>query len=163
MNEQDIATLTKLLKQLEPGFLPYDVFVQMARLNVLSIIEFVPMRRTPDGTVEVLLLSRGPEDSIWPNMLHTPGTVIRPTDTEGELYIAFQRILKDELDDTPVSQPHYVGSVLHKSRRGTEHAQIYWVVSFVLIWVLGKQLPSELIEEQKKFINLAVDSFTKNT
>ena len=155
--------LVELLKELEAGFLPYEVFVQIARLVVLSIIEFVPLRLNEDGGIEVLLLSRGKDDPIWPNELHVPGTVIRPTDTEGSIYQAFDRILKDELKGTKVSDPHYVGSNLHKSKRGLEQAQVYWVE------VLGEpregkfypvaDLPEDLMKSQRNFIKQAAKSF----
>lgn len=99
-------------------------------------------------------------------MLHTPGTVIRPTDTEGNIYLAFERILKDELKGTETSDPHYVGSNLHKSKRGMEQAQIYWVE------VIGEprageffntdNLPPTIMDSQVAFIRQAVQNY-KNT
>jgi hypothetical protein len=163
LTEEETKTLVSLLDKLEPGFLPYDIFVQIARLVVLSIIEFVPLRLNNKGEVEVLLLSRGADDPIWSNELHVPGTVIRPTDTEGKIYLAFDRIFKDELQDTKTSNPHYVGSNLHPSKRGMEQAQIFWVE------VLGEpttghfypisQLPDNLIASQLNFIKQAATSF----
>lgn len=160
VSEQD--QLTQLLKKLEPGFLPYDIFVQIARLTVLSIIEFVPLRLC-DGTVEVLLLNRTVDDPIWPNELHTPGTVIRPTDNSGEIYKAFERIRIDELQGTEISSGYFVGTILHPSKRGMENAQVFWVE------VIGEpkigqfyseaQLPDNLMESQKKFIQQAIKSF----
>ena len=79
MTKEETNKLVELLKQIEPGFLNFDVFIQIARLVVLSIIEFVPLRIKGDK-IEVLLLSRGGDDPIWPNELHVPGTVIRPTE-----------------------------------------------------------------------------------
>lgn len=165
LSESEQQQLVNLLSRLEPGFLPYEIFIQIARLAVLSIIEFVPLRLNKDGAVEVLLLSRGEDDPIWPTALHTPGTVIRPTDTEGKMYRAFERITLEELAGTKVSNPHFVGSQLQKSERGTEQAQIFWVE------VLGEpsvgqfyaveNLPDNLIQAQLKFIKLAATSFVK--
>lgn len=162
MNKADEKRLVELLAKLEPGFLPYGIFVQIARLVVLSIIEFVPLRLN-NSKVEVLLLERSMEDPIWPGQLHTPGTVIRPTDTEGKIYLAFERILKDELQGTSVSEPHYVGSSLHKSKRGMEQAQIFWVEVLETPKV-GKfyevdALPPEFMESQSKFVRQAANSF----
>lgn len=158
-------TLTNLLRRLKPGFLPYDVFVELARLVVFSIIEYVPLRINEKGEVEVLLLPRAEDDPIWPGEFHTPGTVIRPTDNEGQMYLAFDRILNDELKNTKVSKPYFVGNILHKSKRGTEQAQVYWVE------VIGRpevgefypvsNLPKRLIESQRKFIIQAAASFSK--
>lgn len=162
MTKDEERELARLLKQLEPGFLPYHIFVQIARLVVMPIIEFVPLR-FHKGRVEVLLLERGADDPIWPNMLHTPGTVIRATDTEKKIYLAFQRILIDELEGTAVTSPQYVGSILHKSRRGVEHAQVYWVEVTGQPKV-GKfypvdDLPEDLIQSQPRFIREAVRNY----
>lgn len=157
--------LVDLLKELEPGFLPYDVFVQVARLVPLSIIEFVPLRLT-QGNVEVLLLERSKFDDIWPGEVHTPGTVVRTTDNESGQHQAFQRILVDELRTTHVSPPHFVGSILHKSKRGMEHAQIFWVEVLeepkVGTFYPADQLPENIIDSQKSFIAQAVQNFKNN-
>lgn len=154
--------LIKLLKELEPGFLPFGVFLEIARLAALSIIEFVPLR-IKDGRIEVLLLARNSNDPIWPGELHTPGTVIRSTDAEEKMFEAFDRILKDELGGTKASEPHYVGSMLHKSKRGTEQAQIYWIEVLeepkVGTFYPVDDLPKNIMESQKKFIAQAVKSF----
>lgn len=163
LSADEEKVLVELLGKLKPGFLPYEVFIQVARLVVLSIIEFVPFRLNAENEVEVLLLEREMDDAIWPGELHTPGTVVRPTDTEGKIYLAFERILKDELLGTQVSEPHYVGSSLNKSKRGMEQAQIFWVE------VLGHpkigkfygvdNLPTEFMESQRKFVMQAQVSF----
>jgi hypothetical protein len=158
MTEAEIEQTAQLLKKLKPGFLPFDIFIQIARLVALPIIEFVPLRLNAKGQVEVLLLER----ELWPHGLHTPGTVVRATDTEGKKYLAFERV-REELEGTKISEPHYVGSNLHKSQRGTEQAQIFWVE------VLGEpitgefhvvdELPANTMDSQKKFIKQATKSF----
>jgi hypothetical protein len=157
---QELKTLSGLLKKLEPGFLPFEVFLEVARLVALPIIEFVPLHINRRGYIEVLLLER----ELWPFGLHTPGTVIRATDKDN--YQAFSRIMK-EMGHTKVSLPHYVGSNLHSSQRGVEQAQIFWVE------VLGKpqaghfypadKLPENLMQSQKNFIELAVTDFKRHT
>jgi hypothetical protein len=163
LTKTEIDQLAELLKKLEPGFLPFDVFMEIARLAVLSIIEFVPLRMNKNGEAEVLLLTRDADDPLWPNELHVPGTVIRPTDTEGKIYKAFERILQDELQGTGTSQPHYVGSNLHKSKRGMEQAQIYWVEVTdepkIGEFYPVSQLPDNVMESQLNFIKLAAKSF----
>ena len=156
------------LKEFKPGFLPYPIFEQVARLVALPIIEFVPLREL-GGRIQILLIRRPDNDPIFPAMEHTPGTVIRATDLESgnhNNWPAFDRILHDELLDTNVGQPHYAGSMFHASKRGAEQAQIYWIE------VLGEpkvgrfydndDLPYGLMESQTKFIKLAVQSFTNH-
>ena len=163
MDKSEEKQLVELLSRLEPGFLPYDIFVQLARLATLPIIEFVPLRLNEKGETEVLLLERSKFDEIWPGEVHTPGTVIRPTDSTGEIYKAFERIRKDELMGTKVSDGHFVGTLLHPSKRGMEHAQIFWVEVIdeakVGKFYPARNLPDNLIESQKEFISQAVKSF----
>lgn len=59
MDINEEKQLVSLLSALKAGFLPYEVFVEIARLVVLSIIEFVPLRLNEKGETQVLLLSRG--------------------------------------------------------------------------------------------------------
>jgi hypothetical protein len=166
MSDQDDQKIADSLKAYQPGFLPYPIFEQIARLVALPIIEFIPLRMAENGQVEVLLIERVADDPLWPGALHTPGTVIRATDlAEGkqENWPAFDRILKDELNDTEVSAPHYVGSIFHESKRGAEQAQLYWVE------VAGEpktgkfypaeSLPDNFIESQRAFVRAAVDNF----
>lgn len=165
MNKADEKSLVKLLADLEAGFLPYEVFKQIARLVVMPIIEFVPLRMK-DGEVEVLLIKRSKHDDIWPNELHTPGTVIRATDRQGEMHKAFERILVDELACTAVSSPYYVGNLLHEGKRGAEQSQIFWVEVIgdhkVGTFHKADNLPEDTMDQQKKFIAQAVVSFKKN-
>lgn len=167
MDEQQIEQTAELLKKLRPGFLPYPIFEQVARLVALPILEFIPLRKHK-GETEVLLLQRPADDPYWPNAWHTPGTVIRATDLhtgERDNWQAFERIHKDELQGTGVGPPHYVGSILHQSKRGVEQAQLYWVE------VAGEpktgqfypvsSLPAELIDSQTAFITEAVRHFEK--
>ncbi len=168
MNEADIQKTADLLKQLDPGFLPYPIFEQIARLVALPIVEFIPLR-VRDGVCEVLLIARPEDDPLFPGLLHTPGTVVRATDVhkgEQDDWQAFKRILEEELIDTKVSQPCYVGSIFHESKRGAEQAQLYWVE------VLGEPgvgtfyplntLPDNLMESQLSFIELASQSFQEH-
>ncbi len=162
MDKAEEKQLADLLSKLEPGFLPYEIFVQIARLVVLSIIEFVPLR-TNNGVVEVLLLEREPDDDIWPGEVHTPGTVVRPTDSSGDIYKAFERIRQDELKGIKISNGHFVGTQLHSSRRGMEHAQIFWVEVYedpiVGTFYPVNELPPNMMESQIDFIKLAVNSY----
>ena len=165
MSDEDIKQTADLLAKFNPGFLPYPVFEQIARLVALPIVEFIPLRLNGD-VVEVLLIERPANDPFWPGMLHTPGTVIRATDlSEGkqENWPAFDRILNDELQGTKVGPPHYVGSIFHRSKRGAEQAQLYWVEvkgePSVGNFYPVDELPDGLIESQVAFIKEASSKF----
>ena len=168
MTDPDIAMTAQLLSQLEPGFLPYPIFEEISRIVALPILELVPLRLSDSGDVEVLLLDRGPDDEWWPKLLHTPGVVMRADDIGTDTYdsrVAYERLVRGEMADTQLSEPHFVGNVLQRSKRGTEAAQVYWAE------VMGEpkvgkfypfaQLPDGLIAAQHHFIPLAVDEFKK--
>ncbi|HSW37369.1 MAG TPA: hypothetical protein VLG37_03320 [Candidatus Saccharimonadales bacterium] len=58
-----------------------ELFVEVARLMVLSTVELVPLRtNTNTGNVEALLTQRPADDPWWAGQWHVPGTVISPTD-----------------------------------------------------------------------------------
>src|SRR5579884_367190 len=102
-SDEDIELTARLLKKFPPGYLPYPVFEQIARLVALPIVEFVPLKRTGQE-VQVLLLKRSQYDTHWPGLWHTPGTVIRATDLNvdrsTENWPAFERIMNEELKQT---------------------------------------------------------------
>lgn len=153
----DETQLVELLNKLEPGFLPYEVFMAIARLVALPIIEIIPLMRGDDGSLNVLLLERHKDKDLWAGMVHTPGTVIRAGDSEET---AFERITNDELNGTRVSQPVFVENIIHKSKRGYEVARVFYV-EILDEPKIGKlynvnDLPENIIPEQKKFIALAV-------
>ncbi|MEO7624384.1 MAG: hypothetical protein ABIS48_02320 [Candidatus Saccharimonadales bacterium] len=164
MTEDEIQQTADLLKRFEPGFLPYPVFEQVARIVALPIVEFVPLRRGSDG-IEVLLLARPDDDPLWPGLLNTPGTVVRATDfgAQQSEWPPFYRIIHEELLGTELSTPHYVGSTLNKSKRGVEQSQLYWVE------VRGEprvgkfypvtDLPQSLMASQATFISEAVRNY----
>ena len=113
------------LKRLEPGYLPQEIFHQIARLSVTAIVELVPLIQTSSG-VAVLLTRRPDDDQYWPGMLHTPGTAIRSNDASYKE--ALRRILTDELVGVRLAgAPKFLGNILHRVARGTESAAVYYV------------------------------------
>jgi hypothetical protein len=165
MDEHEIAKTAASLMKLSPGFLPYPIFEQIARLVALPILEVIPLRLL-NGKVEVLLIERPADDPLWPRALHTPGTVIRATDIsikEQKQWEPFRRIIEEELKATNVGPPQYVGIQLHESKRGIEQAQLYWVEvkgpPAIGKFYNAKQLPDRLIASQLDFIHLASQDF----
>lgn len=166
MNEQpssrQIDQTSHLLSQFEPGFLPYPIFVEIARLCALPIVEIVPFRRN-GATIDILLLDRGSDDPLFPNQLHTPGTVVRATDTE---QTAIDRILETELGGTLTTSPVLVAYVLHKSKRGSESARVFWVEVLEEPrkgkFYTSENLPDALMESQRDFIQTALASYKES-
>lgn len=139
--------------------MPFPIFHEITRLTTTPIIEVVPLRHS-ESAIEILLLKRGADDPVWPNQLHTPGTVLRATDS---LENALERILSKELSGSRVSKPKFVTNVLHNSGRGMETSQIYWVE--VLNDTTSSQfynvdnLPDDLVKSQLDFIPQAIEDY----
>jgi hypothetical protein len=165
MNNQDALKTAELLAMLKPGYLPYPIFHQFVRLATTPIIELVPLRIAVNGDVEVLLKKRSTDDPIWPNQLHTPGTVIRATDTSYET--ALERIMNDELHLAQHQTPVFVKNVLHNSGRGLESALVYFVEITSEpkdgAFYNTKSLPNTLVKSQLDFIPDAVLHFKSTT
>lgn len=165
LSNQETEQLLALLQKYEPGFLPFPVFRAITRLVVTPIIELVPLRKTSEDKIEVLLLARGPDDPIWPNEMHTPGTVIRTYDFKNKTQ-PFNRIINDELRGTKVKDPVFVTNILGESKRGIEQAQIFYAE------VVGEPkigqffpvdaLPEQIMESQISFIEAAAIAFKQS-
>lgn len=155
--------ISRALAQLEPGRLPLDVFIEVARLTVTPVIEVVPIIDQP-RRLEVLLTKRADSDPVWPGMWHTPGTVIRSFDSSVDDGVS--RLLRDELGNCQSSEPEYVGYLLHKVSRGTELALVHWVTVSAGI-TIGRafdsdNLPENLVDSQRGFISWAISAYLES-
>lgn len=121
LTQQEQQTLIQLLSKVEPGFYPIELFWQFARLSTLATFEVVPLFETAKG-VSVVLYPRSKNDKHWPNKLHIPGCVVRPTDTEAD---TLQRILHEEMAGATVSVPRFLTTQVRQTLRGHELAVIY--------------------------------------
>jgi len=154
--------LVALLEKCAPGDLSVNVFEAVARIAVYPAVEFIPLRMH-DGKVQVLLFERPTDDIMWPSMLHTPGTILRPTDQTYQ--DAFDRLRKDELADLEIEDPLFMGAELSHNRRGT------CVLIEFLVIVVGEptvgrfydvdNLPPRFIEEQRPSLERAVVAYAK--
>ena len=163
LDENQLEQLIALLQQLEQGELPLPVFLQFARLGVLSIIELVPLRVGQRG-VEVLLVERDTADPIWAGQLHTPGTVVRPADADYGVDGVLSRLAASELPGaTFLKPPVQVATLVHRVKRGVECATIFygWVETEATVgtWYRVTDLPEKLVATQRDFILLAAHKF----
>lgn len=164
--DKEIERTVGFLRKLKPGKLPLPIFLELARLTVTPIVEIVPLRKTEEDTVEVLLIRREENDPNWPGMYHTPGTVVRASDKEGSYDDAIKRILKGELKGVETKQTIFVTNLLHRVKRGMESSLIYWVevtgrASVGEFYNLDK-LPDNIIDTQIGFIRMAAQDFLNN-
>jgi len=164
-SEQEISLAATVLRRLEPGFLPVELFLEITRLCAMPIIELVPLRKH-NGQTEVLLFRRAADDPNWPNALHTPGTVVRATDVSDGFSVPLSRLYSEELLTQPENEPVFVDVKLHRSNRGTEFAAVLYVdltgtVAPTGEWRPSEQLPEDLVASQRTFIDKAVELFEK--
>jgi hypothetical protein len=146
--------IADLLNHYTPGFLPEPLFVSIARLVVLSAVEFIPLRKAPNGDIEVLLFKRPSTDPVWPNKLHTPGTMLRPTDDS--FVSAYDRLFKDELNLSHPATPLFIGSYLTHHKRGSIVTLEYLInitdETFEGEFYNVTELPESFIIEQKEMV-----------
>jgi hypothetical protein len=162
--QAEIHQAASILARLGPGFLPFDIFSQVARLCVMPILELVPLRRNHAGQLEILLFKRPGNDPHWANGLHTPGTVIRATDVGHELDAALIRLYDEDLTFRPKVEPIFVGTMFYKAARGSEFSTISYIDLSGMetpagTWHLYDQLPGDAIPIQRDFIARAVQMF----
>ncbi len=164
MEDNEIEITAKGLSNLQPGFLPLPIFMEITRLSVTPIIEIVPLRKN-GGNIEVLLLERPADDPYWPGQQHTPGTVLRPSDQKGSYSDAFRRIFTDELQLELKQQPVFVTNTFHQVARGSELALIFFVEIEgeppVGTFYNSTSLPENIVATQLEFIGLSVESFSQ--
>lgn len=158
----EYAELARMMESLESGYLPKDVFLQIARVYVTTTVDVLPILAGSYSDTQILLLNRGPQDEIWKNMLHAPGSVVRATDESYDE--AFRRIL-EEIGGVKIEEgPCFVGKpLLQSTERGRESVLVHWAT------ISGEpkngqyypasNLPSAIIPGQLPRIRLAIDHF----
>lgn len=124
ISSEDVDHAVAILQRLKPGFLPFPIFNEVARLTVLPIVDIVPIRRE-NGVTQVLLTQREEDDPFWPGMWHNPGTVVRATDS-GDYTDAFARVIESELGIEKPAVIKYAAHLFHHTNRGAESSRIYW-------------------------------------
>ena len=165
ITKEEIKTVVSLLKKLdEKELLPFDVFMEVTRLSVSAICEIVPLRLNQNGEIEIWLIQREANDPIWPNMWHTPGTVVRPSDINLEM--ACKRVIEKELGSVKTgSGPEYIKTIYRHSGRGMELSVINWLELLEDPkdgeWCVTSNLPKNMAAGQDVFILETVENFRK--
>lgn len=164
LNETEIKQTVELLSKLEPGYLPFDIFLQVYRLTPSPTLQIIPLRRSAEGNVEVQLIRRAADDPLWPNLWHNPGTVLRATDTFGG---ACNRLFDDELGGFGTAEDLVlVENTFNKSTRGAEVILLYRMDGEDGEPAEGKffavdDLPTDIITSEIPLIKLAAADFKR--
>lgn len=161
MTNEENRQLVSLLGKCQPGNLSHEVFEAVGRVAVYPAIEFIPLRRK-NGKVQVLLYQRPETDIVWPSLLHTPGTVLRPTDKD--IKQAFDRLYEDELVGLKTKAPRPLGFNLTINSRGRCILLEYLVEvetenPTVGVFYDVESLPQAFIKEQHESLKRAVEVF----
>lgn len=157
---EESSLLVELLSGSTPGDLTPEVFEAVGRVAVYPAVEFIPLRKTSDK-IEVLLFERPNTDIMWPSMLHTPGTVLRPTDCTYQ--DAFNRLHREELMGLETDPPLFLGAELSVNKRGRcvllEHLVIVMGEPKVGKFYDVNHLPDLFIEAQRPSLERAVAAY----
>lgn len=159
-----IAECAALLGHLEPGFIPKEIFGQVARLVRLPMVDLIPIRRE-GSSWSIGLVQRNENDTWWPGMWHLPGTYLRSTDT---LKSAFSRLRKEELSLVRSGIPTFCGVSIHSSTRGAEVVLIYIIEqcifkkSSAMKWFPVDKLPKNFIKSEMKVVKKLKEHLKKS-
>lgn len=166
---EQIEQAASVLRSLSPGFLPKELFLEIARLTPTATIELAPVRRGPSDSVEIYLTQRPDDDPHWPGQWHIPGTVLRSTDVADDFTSGFERVLKDELSQQvePIGPPTYVGLKFWDVARGREVDHVHYIeVDQGSVQTEGgaffpsDDLPDNLIEHHRSMIAEILAAYT---
>lgn len=127
--EEKSAMAAEFLKQIEPGFLPLDLFTELSRLMVINTVELVPLHQNNEE-LAVLLTKRPKTDIWWPNQWHIPGTVVLPTDpvdNHVDFGGSINRIIDNELAGIKLKGDiNFLEAQRRVGPRGHEIALVHW-------------------------------------
>lgn len=133
MQDDNLQQAAAYLRTLAPGRLPYEIFLEAARLTVMAAIEMVPLKVDEAGDVHVLLTQR-PAGDTWEHMWHIPGTIMQPTDRveHGNDYRdAIERVIgvNGEFGGgvRVAGEPVQVETERRKTTRGDELAVVFYI------------------------------------
>lgn len=168
LSKAEIQGVADLLSKLEPGKLPFPIFMEFARIAAIPIVELVPLRHS-SGKIEALFIEREASDPIWGGLLHTPGTVVTSSDFELGIDGILNRLVERELPGIEFISPfHHVETVVHKVKRGTECAAVYYaqvspeIESKIGEWHDVTKLPDSVVDTQRSFIRTAAEKFNED-
>jgi hypothetical protein len=142
------------------GFSP-ELYNALARLVPSVAIEAVLLRRH-GGEIQVYMTRRSPNDTAYPNQVHSPGSILRA----GELYEDVLARLSEREFHAPIIHYDYVGEIFMEEERG-------WFNNRVLLvqvprkpiggeWFSVDALPDDVVDHHvQKVIPMAVAYFKK--
>lgn len=166
LTKNEISSIVKSLKKLEPGFMPKEIFYELSRLVVFVAVDIVVFRKR-GNTIEVLLVKRPEDDPYWPGLYHITGCIVLSTDKAGPLEDAQKRVLEGELNGIRYkNDPKFVTFRFGKGERGTALTLLHWINASsepkVGNWFDVNELPKDILRSQIPSIKLALEDYRLN-
>jgi hypothetical protein len=171
----DDEIVVEKLKKWKGGRISTPLFTALAGMLVIPVLETVILRKYKSN-IQILLISRPPDDIVWKGMIHSPGGALRRMDYYRDDKLpnngVFERIEKAEIKTKFVKTPKFIGLIIPErpSPRGPELAQIFLaeikndtVLPPEAGWYNVDDLPkmSNFIQHQLPAVNMAVNAFKK--
>jgi ADP-ribose pyrophosphatase YjhB (NUDIX family) len=150
-----ITACADLLKQLEPGFLPLEIFSQIARLTRIPTVDLIPVKQD-GGKLQIGLIQRPADDQWWPDQWHFPGTVLLSTDT---IDTALQRLRDQELQLIKSDLAIFRHFSIHTSTRGAEVVLIHTAQNCQfgpdspIRWFAINELPANFVDSERQVLD----------
>lgn len=161
LTNNESKQLVELLKKLEPGFLPPEIFYAIVRLVVTPTYLVVPLYED-NGVLKVQLLERESDDPHWAGQVALPGKIMVASDNSIEAI--YNRLIESEIPSAKIKQgPIACGYVFEKIPRGKEVS----LINYALLKEApteGKlyevdNLPDNIIETEIKRVRMAVEHY----
>ncbi len=163
LKPEEIKQCSGLLKQFEPGFLPLEIFNQIARLVCLPTVDVIPVK-FEQSDLYIGLVKRESTDLWWPNMWHLPGTILRSTDSIAQ---AIKRITDNEIKVASHSTPIFHNFLNHQTVRGAEVVLVHSIANCQLgsdsqlTWFPVNDLPKNFIESELEVVEILKKIYIK--
>lgn len=145
------------------GNLPPRVFNEILGTVPGTALEVVPLYVDKNGDINVFLTKRNSDDPYWPNLWHSPGTMVLNKDESDhdDFSKPWERLKKREFMRESLSAPVPVSVKFLKTKRGMETSYIH----FVLVpedlkggkYFSVDKLPKDLVDHHTKIIREAAN------
>jgi len=164
LTEKILLRLLRYVKQ--PWSRPF--MEAMASLIPVLTVEAVILRRSPEGSIEVLLLERPSDDIHWASTLCIPGTVVRATDQPTPDWRRLQgvvnRLALNELGES-FARADYVDLYHYGAGGRANSIQVVFLCELNGAtrqngWYPVDDLPARFLKGQQPLIDMAIARFT---
>lgn len=120
-----LKKIVGILKTFTPGKVPFDVWLEMLRLNGSIIVEAVPIR-IKDGRIQIYAEVRPNDDPHFAGQFCLPGKVVHGLDTDEHSVV--KRLIQTELKDLSIKRPIHIDTFMRRNTRSLEMVSLYLII-----------------------------------